>query len=258
MADSENTSIPNIILFGSTGSGKSSIVNMIADSPADRPIANMSSGATGCTFKSDKYQCRILGSLFNIYDTAGLDEGGTGTVPREDAIVQLYQLIRKLDTGVSLLVYCMRAPRIQDSAHKNWKLFYEVFCREKVPIVIIITGLEHEDPMDDWWDRNKGAFQRNEMRPSGFACTTATRGKRKQSGKYQLEEEYSESQEKVWKLIKYNHLEEPWKVEKIEWFTYMMRCLKRHKEAGPPIHQLVTRCEMTEEEAIQLANKLKE
>ena len=257
--------VSNIILFGETGSGKSSIVNMIAE----RTLANMSSGATGCTFQNAQYQIDIKGTPFNVYDTAGLNEGEAGKVPKQEAVVQLYKLICSLSDGLSLLVFCMRGPRIKDAAHKNWRLFHEIFCRKQVPIVIAITGLEQEASMDDWWYRNKGAFQEYGMNPSGHACITATQGKQKKSGAYMLSEEYEESKLKVWNLIRANYLERPWIVEKIEWFSnivttsystdWLCRTTEHsdvRREAGTVVKDLVERCEMSPEEAQALAEKL--
>lgn len=261
--------VPNIILFGESGSGKSSIINMIAE----RTVATISSGARGCTFQSARHLIHIEGFPYHIYDTAGLDEGDTGTVPKNDAIVQLFRLLKSLETGVNLLVFCMKGPRIKEAGHKNWRLFYEIICRRQVPIVIAITGLELESNMDDWWLRNKGAFQEYGMFPQGVACITATRGKRMRSGVYMLDDEYEESKEKVWKLFSTHHLTTPWKVLPVEWFstiivtTYSTRwgglCPpKEHRTpqevAGPGIQELVNRCEMSQEDAAQLGRILSE
>jgi 50S ribosome-binding GTPase len=259
---------PNVILFGESGSGKSSIVNMVAESP----LAVVSSSVNGCTFASARYTVNIQGSTFNIYDTAGLDEGDNGTVPKNDAIVQLFRLLKSLDTGVSLLVFCMRGPRIKEAAHRNWRLFHEIICRNKVPIIMAITGLEQEEVMDEWWVRNKGAFQKYGMNAQGVGCITATRGKLSRSGGHRFDEEYEESREKMWRLLRAHHLETPWRMEPIEWFstivnvTYESRLCsflfgmkeKRTVETvvGPGIRQLVDRCEMTEEEARKLGEML--
>ncbi|KAF5378186.1 hypothetical protein D9615_007550 [Tricholomella constricta] len=256
---------PNIILFGESGSGKSSIVNMIAQ----RHLATVSSSVNGCTFTSARYTIDFLDTKFNVYDTAGLDEGEAGTVPKQKAIVQLFRLLKSLDTGVNLLVFCMRGPRIKEAAHKNWRLFHEIICRRQVPIILAVTGLEQETDMDDWWVRNKGAFQRYEMYPQGVACITATRGKLLKSGAHRLDEEYEESMKKMRKLIESQCREQPWAVQPIEWFrdivtvSYESRYLRdpiehRHVRtvAGSAIEELVKRCEMSEAEARNLGEML--
>ncbi|KAF8635777.1 hypothetical protein AX17_003853 [Amanita inopinata Kibby_2008] len=260
--------VPNIILFGETGAGKSSVVNLIVG----ENVAPISSRSVGCTFKSNRYTAKIDQSLFFIHDTAGLDEGQTGTVPREDAIVQLYQLLRNLESGVNLLIFCMRAPRIKESCYRNWRLFREIICRDRVPIVLAITGLEAEDNMDDWWRREKMAFTRYEMFPHGVACLTATRGKEKKGGRHLYDEEYEESREKIRTVLQENCLVNAWSVPPTQWFTEIVEVTYKQKLFGlcPPerieetrtvvgraTQDLVSRCEMSAEEAHRLAERLK-
>ncbi|KAH7925679.1 P-loop containing nucleoside triphosphate hydrolase protein [Leucogyrophana mollusca] len=250
----EKPPAPNVIIFGETGSGKSSVINMISQTY----VAPISSGATGCTFNYVRYPVEIQGAPFNLYDTAGLDEGDHGKVAKQDAIAQLYKLIVDLEGGVSLLVFCMRGPRIKEAAHKNWRLFHEVFCKKNVPIVIVITGLEQEDPMDNWWRQNKAAFHKYGMVPSGNACITATRGRQNRSGRYVFEDEYEESRVKVSKLIEDSALAEPWKVNRIQWFSEITICLMKFRLGeAPEIREMATRCSMSNEEARELAERLR-
>jgi predicted GTPase len=109
-----NNTVHNIILFGESGAGKSSLVNMIVG----RNTAKVSSDASGCTFKSEPHNALIDGSFFVVHDTAGLNESDQGRVPHWKAIRELYTLIRQLD-GVSLLIYCMRG-RVKENAKANW------------------------------------------------------------------------------------------------------------------------------------------
>lgn len=257
--------VPNVIVFGETGSGKSSIVNMVAG----HYCTDASNRATGCTFDAECHTVNILGSPFNMYDTAGLDEGESAKVPTQTAIINLYRLIKNLDTGVNLLIFCMRAPRIKDSASKNWKLFHEIICQKKVPIIIAITGLEEEQVMDQWWYNNEAAFRAHDILPSGVACITGTKGKQKKSGEYSLQEEYDESQAKLRHLITKTTLASPWRVQKAEWFSHIVnvtwetrwcRSPKAHREVktvvAPGIQEMVDRRLMTMEEAKALNEKL--
>ncbi|KAJ3891397.1 hypothetical protein GG344DRAFT_65448 [Lentinula edodes] len=182
----------NIILFGSTGCGKSSIINMLLGHDA----APTSSGAVGCTFENSEYR---------IYDTTGLDEGDAGTVVSKDALVKLYQLLRNLEDGITLL--------------------------KKVPIVLAVTALseDQEPDMESWWTENKDAFHRYGMEFSGHACITATRGKKMRNGEFRNQAEYSESQVVMRDLIvKHCQGVQPWKLPTRTWFISIVDWIWRY------------------------------
>jgi len=211
--------MPNVIVFGETGVGKSSIINMLAG----REMANVSSSSSGCTFENSSYSLDIEGSEFRLFDTAGLNEGKEGTVSPTDAVINLYKLIRSLEDGVNLLVYCVRGPRIKESTVNNYKMFYSVFCKEKVPIVVVITGLENEVNVDTWWDENEAGFTKHGMHFQDHVCGTATKGKR---GCFA--DEYEETATKLRRLLKATPLHEPWKMEVTSWFVTVMKGLWNH------------------------------
>ncbi|KIK92119.1 hypothetical protein PAXRUDRAFT_830262 [Paxillus rubicundulus Ve08.2h10] len=223
---------------------------------AGEDVADIASTSTGCTFQSRSYRVMVAGSSFTIFDTAGLNEGDPRTIEKFNAVRQLYKLITSIDGGVSLLLFCMRAPRIKESNIQNWRLFHEIICAEKVPIAIIITGLENEGSMDNWWVGNRDNFEHQGMRPAGHACITATRGKEK-GGQYLFAEEYAESKEKVQKLIMKCALRKPWTVPKIQWFAETgILCFKK-EIMGKEIFEMMQKCGMSEEDAKELARNMK-
>ena len=184
----ENNSLDvlrNVIVFGETGAGKSSVVNMLK---GDKE-APMSNGTAGQTSRTPSLKGWFPNLPFRIFDTVGLNEGTAGTVALEVAVERLFGLIQNLDHGVNLLVYVMHAPHVKDTVQKNYKMFSELFFQGRVPVVIVITGLENEDDMDVWWDQNWGPFRDNGMIFSGYACITATKGKYKNGG-HMFEEKY--------------------------------------------------------------------
>lgn len=55
------------LISNNTGSGKSSIVNLLLG----KPVAQVSDRAVGCTFEFSKYTA----PNYNLFDTVGLSEG---------------------------------------------------------------------------------------------------------------------------------------------------------------------------------------
>ncbi|KAH7925663.1 hypothetical protein BV22DRAFT_415404 [Leucogyrophana mollusca] len=248
---SENPPTPNVIICGDSGSGKSSVINLISETH----VAPISSGAARCTPHYVRYPVRIQGAPFNLYDTAELEKEGRGDV---DIVAQLYKLMIDLEDGVSLLVFCMGGPRIRVPTYSNWQISHEIFGKN-VPIVIVITHLEQDVPMDNCWRKNKATFHKYGMVPFGHACITATRGKKDRSGRYMYEDEYEESRVKVSKLIEDTALAVPWKINRIQWLSEIATSLigNRLCEAPEILVEMVQRCSMSKEEARELAERLR-
>ncbi|KDQ59854.1 hypothetical protein JAAARDRAFT_192310 [Jaapia argillacea MUCL 33604] len=225
-------SIPaSIIFFGDSGCGKSSVINMLADAP----IASTSSGATGCTFDSQKSTICVSGRTLNVFDTAGLHEGQAGSVSSSDAIKNLKKLARDMENGINLLVYVIRGPRITRWTFENYHTFYETFCQKKVPIVAVVTGLENEFPLDGWWAENDHLFRAYGMDFSGHACVTAIRGKCDRRGRYAFEKQFSQSREEVTKLV-LQHSSSPPQILERGWFSTVLNSLfPGSTPATPPI-----------------------
>ncbi|KAF7986971.1 hypothetical protein HWV62_25 [Athelia sp. TMB] len=212
-----HTTKNNIIVFGQTGAGKSSLVNMVLGE--DRAMT--SDGSQSCTSESSPYEVVISGKRLTLWDTPGFDDDGDPIDPTrpkvsgKNALVSVYRLIEKLDEGISLVVFCVRGPRLTSSVVENYKLFHSAFGRGKVPIVLIVTGLEQKEPMDDWWLENKEKFHNRGMIFGGQACVTASRGKiRQRTGLGVYQNEFDESKDKVRKLLVGQYSSRPWKMEK--------------------------------------------
>lgn len=209
-----NDSIPNILVFGETGTGKSSLINMIAG----RPVAGVSGDALGFTFASKGHGVEINGRVLRLWDTAGLNEGEKGSVPAEKSMQNLQDLVHGLkDGGVSLLVYCIRGTRFRDILQTNYELFSTIICESRVPIVVVVTGLEHAEPMESWWQENGTEFGKRGMQFVGHACVTTTRGKQLKGGGHLFEEEYEESVGLVRDLIEKHIAVRPWVMDEGEW-----------------------------------------
>ena len=219
--------VPNILVFGETGVGKSSVINMIAGNE----VAGISSAASGCTLGSQSYLVSLAGKQVKLWDTAGLNEGYHGSVPAEQAMGNLRDLVGALTEGISLLVYCIRGTsRFRDAFKTNYDLVWGTICNKCIPVVIVITGLEHQVPMESWWEENAGEFERNGMSFVGHACITATRGKPTATGMNMYGAEFEESKGTVRKLILEHSANSPvrWISDKEAWLSDISRELARH------------------------------
>ena len=221
---------PNVIIFGETGVGKSSLINMIAPTAS----AAVSNAAIGCTFESVPYDAELSDHKYRLWDTAGLNEGEYGNVSADRAIESLQELVQSLkDGGVSLLVYCIRGSRLRDIVKINYDIFHTIICDGKVPIVVVITGLENEDDMEDWWLDNASDFDRRGMQFRGHACITTTKGKIMKSGEHMFQEEYNRSVELVREVIVAKCAESAWKPDSSKWLGNIVEKMRQmYAESG--------------------------
>ena len=235
----------NVILFGQTGSGKSSLINLMAG----QNVAKVSSGAAGCTLSFQRYPFLVNGRDVQIWDTVGLDEPDMEL----ESIEQAYRLIRDWETygGVDLLLFCIRAPRITATSQANYRLFYEALCRSQVPIALAITHLEQEDNMEGWWTRNVERLEEYGLKFAAHVCVTGL----------PTHSKYLDSRRRIWDLLqahcgeRFSMPSEAWFVESLPLFS-LFSPLKRGLTRKMIIKVLVRRCGMDQKRAEELAAKL--
>lgn len=157
-----------VLVFGATGTGKTSLCNALTGKA--RPT---DSGAKGITAKTHLYPAFQTGECkIEIIDTVGLHESSHGTVPAEQAVVELIELLEKARDGFSLLIHVTRASRITKEHDDDYKFFVEKMTQSSIPVILAITGCENEHPMTSWVERNQEAFTRfayEELVPTCFA-----------------------------------------------------------------------------------------
>ncbi|EGN95024.1 hypothetical protein SERLA73DRAFT_61442, partial [Serpula lacrymans var. lacrymans S7.3] len=245
----------NIIIFGGTGAGKSSLINLISG----RNVAGTSGGAHGCTMESRSYDIQIGENNFQIFDTMGLNEPEIQGKGHLEAIAKAYDLIRRLENsgGIQLLVFCIRGGRITRTTQQNWRLFHDVLCDKKVPAVMVITGLELVDPMERWWTDNQRHFKPYGIAPVGQACVTAIPGL---DGMYK--EKYNSSKLKVRELL-LRHCEDlGYNVGRHNWFVRVAKFI-RSLSSHPPSRNdmqnaLVKKCGLSKIDAARVVQKIEE
>ncbi|KAH0840209.1 P-loop containing nucleoside triphosphate hydrolase protein [Lanmaoa asiatica] len=164
----------HVILFGETGVGKSSLVNLLAG----WHVADVSPDSVACTLASTEYQFQLGAATIRLWDTVGLEEPERGTNGYMGAIEKATQLIRRLNAsgGISLFLFCVRGNRVTTTMQSNYRLFYEVLGKKQVPIAMAVTHLERELIMEEWWQRNVKTLEKNGIHVGGHACITTLEG----------------------------------------------------------------------------------
>lgn len=164
----------HVLLFGETGVGKSSLINLLAG----WQIASVSPDSAPCTLDSSEYQFQLGSTTIRLWDTVGLEEPEKGPNGYVGAIEKAVQLIRRLNAtgGISLFLFCIRGNRITATTQSNYRLFYEVLGKKEVPIALAVTHLEREADMEEWWQRNGKTLEKNGILSAGHACITALEG----------------------------------------------------------------------------------
>jgi len=250
----------NIVVCGKTGAGKSSVVNLIAG----QEMANTSPGteAENGTMHWAQYPIAFDGHNYKMFEIGGLEDPHLRIHEYLSAIANAYNLIAKLQNegGIDLLLFCVRAGKVPTATiQANYRLFYEWLCEKKVPIILVLTGLEREKKMNNWWIRNKQTIHQHGILVDGHACITAVNGTHKEH-----KELYEESRRLVHKLVdKYTHGPRGGQyMEGKAWhmsFVWMLKDLLPENHL-PKKEDIVTvlskRCVMPSEVATELAMKI--
>ena len=164
----------NVLLFGETGVGKSSVINLVMGKDA----AQTSPDAPACTLTHTSYEVTLGNRCFKLWELSSLDD--MGYFRALFTKWQLKKAYKKLlrDEGVYLLLYCMRGSRAQRALVKDYKIFTDVVGstagRGRIPVAAVVTSLEnYPRDMDVWWTKNNENLERLGMSFSKHACITS-------------------------------------------------------------------------------------
>lgn len=117
--------------------------------------------------------------------------------------------------------FCIRAGRVSNTMQQNYRLFYEFLCQEQVPLALVVTNLENEVDMDDWWTRNKAHIENSGIVPVTHVCITTTKGFRNA-----YEARYFESRKKVLNMLRELGNHDACLVDESLWFARMSKKLR--------------------------------
>ena len=160
------------------------------------PLPENASSAGGSTLQHQRYRVELGHYHYVFHDTVGLNGGTSASTTPRQAPQDLCQFISKIEGGVSLLIYVHRGKILHQNV-EDYKHF-NAMCENKVPIALIVTGLEEADSFDDWWATNKDLFKKAKMQTDHVACITTTKGKPME---HPYQKAYDESKDRLKKML---------------------------------------------------------
>ena len=123
--------LKRVMVFGSTGQGKSSLINLLSG----RFDAKTGNDAEGVTTDLSEYPAKSPdGVSYTLVDTAGLNEANDGTVPAMQAFLQLTRILRDTKSqGFCLALMVTQTSRLSDQAFaQNYEIFVNCMLKGKV------------------------------------------------------------------------------------------------------------------------------
>ncbi|KAF8557992.1 hypothetical protein OG21DRAFT_1504664 [Imleria badia] len=182
-----------VALFGVTGCGKSSIINLLAD----KPVANVSTGVEACTRRARWYPISLGEKKFRIWDTMGFNQAEAKDTNPLSPYEQAHALLRNLQDGVDLILLCARKDGINASLRSLYWLLDSFFFGGRAQIALVLTHFDA--PHDQWWERNRNIIAQKCEIPVQFlpyVCITTV-----QNGPPQLDPLHDQSKQALKALL---------------------------------------------------------
>lgn len=134
-----------VVIFGRTGVGVSSLVNLIAGSK----LAECHADLRPCTQKMTSHAIEVEGKQLRLYEIPGF--GGSST---DSEIIDCIQNVQQ-DYGIDVLVHCLRKQR-QTFIPEMGEKVRSVLPRG-VRTIAVVTELEwYKGDMGSWWTSSEG------------------------------------------------------------------------------------------------------
>lgn len=147
--------VSRILVFGGTGQGKSSLINVLTDSER----AAVSDRADGETFKTTPYSVKREGCNYTFLDTVGLGEfdGAGARVEGKAAFSHLWKLLMDKE-GFNLAIMVQRGRLTEAQFRNNYDVFVGLICKEAgIPVILAKTGLESRWNPETWLTEDTNA-----------------------------------------------------------------------------------------------------
>lgn len=114
--------VKTVLLFGKTGSGKSTVANVLVTGGMEREVFKSSDGVNGCTRKLQI----ASGRGWTVVDTVGLGGVDTESVGEMEAKEMLANFLKGVQNRYSHVIYVVKFDRITTLDVVVWEAFLRV------------------------------------------------------------------------------------------------------------------------------------
>ncbi|KAG1744957.1 uncharacterized protein EDB91DRAFT_169072 [Suillus paluster] len=167
--EGDDEDVQNIVIFGTTGSGKSSLINLLLS----REAAPTSNDAIGCTATNESYLFSGDATKYKLWDTPGLNEGSEGLVPAREALENLTSLVKELKRDrnrAPLSILCIQGSQAVKAQLRHYDNLKSTIGA--APFAIVVTGMDvcPSRPWSTWWNEHQKVLQSFSAANVDHAC----------------------------------------------------------------------------------------
>lgn len=189
-------------MVGSTGVRKSSLIKLLT---GDASIATFSV-TVGTTLQFAEYKA----PGWEFVEVLGLSKGIQGILQVKAVAKAMRDPVMAQQQGFSAILFVYQhGHRIGAHDVANYQLFHEALCDAKVPLLLVVSRCELDDPINRWWLENQATF-RNQFKwmiTDGMsACTIDDESKLSPIFRKPIALAKQESKTQLWKMLQQHAL----------------------------------------------------
>lgn len=145
----------SILIVGGPGVGKSGVANLLLDYNkfGKQKLFHR------FIFNNEAAIVHRSGINYKITDVTSVES--FLRLDHKELKTMIAQFVEDNKEGINLVIFVIKKGRITDLDQLNWDIFINEIIRNKVPVIIVTTGVEHEIDLNSWYQEIKAHLRNN-------------------------------------------------------------------------------------------------